>query len=71
MIDCSARCETCEIFEDQCITCSEGRISPPNCHCNPSLYDTALSVLNSKCIPINCLGKCLSCENTANNCTAC
>ncbi|CAD8195626.1 unnamed protein product [Paramecium octaurelia] len=69
---CHYTCLTCNSFGDQfCLTCLDKTISfrvynQGVCQCLPGYYDDGFSTNCNKC-----LSSCLTCQNTADNCTSC
>ncbi|KAL4485324.1 hypothetical protein ABPG72_008500 [Tetrahymena utriculariae] len=72
-LQCSQKCSN-SFLDNQfnCLTCSQGRINPPLCQCNPILNQSSIfdSIL-SPCIPKSCCPyKCLACDIN-NQCIQC
>ncbi|KAL4441793.1 hypothetical protein ABPG74_008790 [Tetrahymena malaccensis] len=60
---CSLQCNSCTQNQFYCLTCSQGRINPPTCYCNPDLYQNSISdSITNPCLPKNCPFKCLACD---------
>jgi len=52
------------------VTCSDGRVSPPTCDCDPQYY-SLISSTSENCISIVCSAKCETCSTSADNCLTC
>lgn len=69
-IDCSPQCASCSASADNCLSCSEGRVSLPSCNCDSKYYVLALSTAE-ECTPIVCSNKCATCLSVPGNCVTC
>ncbi|KAL4426773.1 hypothetical protein ABPG74_006570 [Tetrahymena malaccensis] len=68
---CSLQCNSCTQNQSYCLTCSQGRVNPPQCYCNPDLYQNSISdSITNPCLPKNCPFKCLVCDPN-NQCVQC
>ena len=69
-LDCSQQCGSCSDTADSCTSCSEGRLYPPQCTCDSSIYDLFLSTVSS-CKLLTCASQCDTCEYSSTNCIKC
>ncbi|KAL4438883.1 hypothetical protein ABPG74_016603 [Tetrahymena malaccensis] len=69
--DCQKQCSSC--FDSaSCINCSQGRINPPICQCDPKFFQNKpTDPVQNECEPIVCKNKCQTCQYSSENCLKC
>ena len=51
------------------MACSDGRVDPPTCDCDPEYYSSSSS--SGDCVSIVCSAICDTCSTSSDNCVTC